>query len=67
MAAIIATPITYFFFDTVLFGEQSYKIAIGALEIVASILIMFLLGIGTILSQTLKASRANPVDTLRYE
>jgi putative ABC transport system permease protein len=66
-AAIIATPITYFLFDTVLLGEHSNKIAIGALEIVSSILIMFLLGIGTILSQTLKASRTNPVDTLRYE
>ncbi len=66
-AALIATPITYFFFDTVLFGQHANKITIGALEIVASILIMFLLGIGTILSQTLKASRANPVDTLRYE
>lgn len=67
IAAVIATPLTYLFFDLLLFGSEQYPIGIGALEIVASILIMFLLGIGTILSQTLKASRANPVDTLRYE
>lgn len=67
IATIIATPLTYYFFDTMVFGSQSYRIPIGALEIIASILLMFLLGIGTILSQTLKASKANPVDTLRYE
>lgn len=67
MATLIATPITYFFFDVFLFGEQYYRIGIGALEIVASILLMLLLGIATVLSQTLKAAKANPVDTLRYE
>ncbi|NOT76959.1 MAG: FtsX-like permease family protein [Cyclobacteriaceae bacterium] len=67
IATVIATPLTYFFFDVLLFGEQSYPIAIGALEIVASILLLFVLGVVTILSQTVKASKANPVDTLRYE
>lgn len=67
IATIIATPLTYLFFDLLLFGEQYYRIAIGALEIILSILVMFVLGIATIFSQTLKASKANPVDTLRYE
>lgn len=67
IATIIATPLTYFFFDVLLFGEQSYQIPIGALEVIASILLMFVLGVATILSQTVKASKANPVDTLRYE
>jgi len=40
---------------------------IGVLETVASILLMGLLGVGIILSQTLKAAKANPVDTLRCE
>lgn len=67
IATVIATPLTYFFFDVLLFGEQSYPIAIGALEVIASILLLFVLGLTTILSQTVKASKANPVDTLRYE
>jgi putative ABC transport system permease protein len=67
IATVIATPLTYFFFGVLLFGEQSYPIAIGALEVIASILLLFVLGVATILSQTVKASKANPVDTLRYE
>ena len=67
IAAFIATPATYFFFDVLVFGSQYYKIAIGAIEIVISLAIMLLLGVGTVLSQTVKAARANPVDTLRYE
>lgn len=67
IATVIATPLTYLFFDVLLFGEQYYRIAIGAVEIILSIILMFILGIATILSQTLKAAKANPVDTLRYE
>lgn len=67
IAAVIATPLTYIFFDKVFFGGQYYRIPIGAIEIIVSLLLMLLLGIGTILSQTVKASKANPVDTLRYE
>lgn len=67
IAAVIATPITYLFFDLLLFGSAHYPIGIGALEIVASILLMLMLGVSTVLSQTVKAAKANPVDTLRYE
>jgi putative ABC transport system permease protein len=67
IAAVIATPLTYIFFDKFLLGGQYYRIEIGAIEIVLSLLLMLLLGVGTILSQTVKASKANPVDTLRYE
>lgn len=67
IAIVIATPLTYLFFDLLLFGSEHYPIGIGALEIVASILLMLVLGVGTILSQTVKAAKANPVDTLRYE
>lgn len=67
IAAVIATPVTYFLFDAILSGTQYYQIQIGAIEIVLSLFLMLLLGVGTILSQTLKAARANPVDTLRNE
>lgn len=67
IAAVIATPLTYLVFDLLLFGSEHYPISIGVLEIFISIVIMFVLGISTVLSQTLKASKANPVETLKYE
>jgi ABC-type antimicrobial peptide transport system permease subunit len=67
IAALIATPVTIFLFDTMLSDLQHYRIPIGATEIVLSLLLMLILGVSTILSQTLKAAKANPVDTLRCE
>ena len=67
IAALIATPLAYSFFEFALLKNNYYRIEIGLFEILVSLSIMFGLGLGTILSQVLKASRANPVDTLRYE
>ncbi len=68
IAAMIAIPLAYLFFDKLyLQTQQYYHIAIGPVEIIGSLLIMLLLGLTTIFSQTVKAARANPVDTLRYE
>lgn len=67
IAAIIATPITYFLFDKTFAETQHYRIPIGPIEIILSLLLMLILGVSTILSQTLKAAKANPVDTLRCE
>ncbi|HOY49467.1 MAG TPA: FtsX-like permease family protein, partial [Flavobacteriales bacterium] len=67
IAALIATPLTYLFFDRVFLRMQAYKMPIGALEIIVSLLLLFVLGFATILSQTVKAAKANPVDTLRNE
>jgi putative ABC transport system permease protein len=67
VAALIATPLTYLFFDKVFLTMQHYKLPIGAFEIIASLLIMLALGFITILSQTVKAAKANPVETLRNE
>ena len=66
-AAIIALPLTYLFFDKVYLRTQAHKIPIGITEIIISLSVMMLLGLVTILSQTGKAARANPVDTLRFE
>jgi ABC-type antimicrobial peptide transport system permease subunit len=68
MAAVLATPLAYLFFDKLyLQSQQYYHSSVGAAEIIISLLLVFILGLTTILSQTLKAARANPVDTLRYE
>jgi len=67
IAAMIAIPITYVFFDKGLLNSSYYRVEIGVVEILISLMIMLVLGLATVLSQTIKASRSNPVDTLRYE
>ena len=67
IASIIATPAMYFIMNELLLSEQTYHVAVGAVEIITSLSIMLLLGIATILSQTLKAANTNPVDNLRVE
>ena len=67
IAAIIAIPITYLFFEKVYLNLQYYHADIGVLDIAVSLLIMLSLGVTTILSQTIRAAKANPVDSLRHE
>ncbi|GHN00847.1 ABC transporter permease [Cytophagales bacterium WSM2-2] len=68
IAVLIAIPPAYFFFEKLyLQTQQFYHVSIGVFEITISLAVMLILGLGTILSQTLKAANANPVDTLRYE
>lgn len=67
IAAMIAIPVTYFLFDKGFLNTSYYRIDISVWDILISLAIMLLLGVSTILSQTLRAARSNPVDTLRYE
>jgi putative ABC transport system permease protein len=67
IAAVIATPVTYLLFDQFLLHMQHYRFDIGLPEVLISLLIMAVLGLATILSQTIRAARSNPVDTLRSE
>lgn len=68
IAAIIATPLTWLFFEKVFLRVQSYySFGVGFVDVLISLLIMFFLGGLTVLSQTVRAARSNPVDTLRYE
>jgi putative ABC transport system permease protein len=67
VAAVIAIPVTYWVMEIYYENAQAYRATIGITEIVISLLIMIVLGGLTIFSQTVKAAKANPVDTLRYE
>jgi putative ABC transport system permease protein len=68
IAALIATPLAYVFFEKLyLRTQQYYYQSVGLFEISISLLIMVLIGLLTILSQTYKAANQNPVDTLRSE
>ena len=67
IAGAITIPVIYFLFTHMLANTQYYSIQIGFLEIFVSVVIMMILGLATILSQTLKAANANPVENLRTE
>ena len=68
VAGVITVPAVYFMFqDWLLPSVQYYSVQIGFLEASTSLLIMLVLGMATILSQTLKAANTNPVDNLRSE
>lgn len=67
VAAAIAIPVVYFMMSYLIANTQHYSMKVGVVEITISLLIMSFLGLATILSQTLKAANANPVDNLRTE
>ncbi|RYY22790.1 MAG: ABC transporter permease [Chitinophagaceae bacterium] len=67
IATLITVPLVYFMFEYLLSTIQSYNIQIGIFEIGISLLIVLVLGLTTILSQTLRAANSNPVDNLRAE
>lgn len=67
VALIITVPIAYVFFEFMLQQIVFYHETIGIAEILASILILSLLGSITVFSQTIKSAKLNPVDNLRYE
>jgi ABC-type antimicrobial peptide transport system permease subunit len=67
IASLITIPVMYFLFTHLLNNTQYYSIKIGFFEIFVSMLIMLFLGLATVLSQTLRAANANPVDNLKVE
>ncbi|WP_422356032.1 ABC transporter permease [Roseivirga pacifica] len=67
IASAIALPLTYYIFDSVIFSGLTYRINIGPVELLGGVLVIFIIGALTIGSQTLKAAKANPAQTLRSE
>lgn len=67
IALLITIPIAYMFFEFMLQQIIFYHRTIGFTEILSSILILSILGSVTVLSQTIKSAKLNPVDNLRYE
>ena len=67
IAALVALPTTYFFFEKVILTRFVYHQPIRVVELVAPVLATMLLAFLLIGSQTLKAARNNPVKSLRSE
>jgi ABC-type antimicrobial peptide transport system permease subunit len=62
-----AIPVCVFLFDNFLSALQYYRVSINIADLLTGVIVFFVVGIITIASQTRKAARSNPVDTLRYE
>lgn len=68
ISALIAIPVSYVFYDKVLlYFLIRYGTGLGFMEIFASILFLFLVGLSSIYWQTSKVTKANPATKLRYE
>lgn len=67
LAALVALPATYFFFDKVILVNFVYHQPIGVGELLAGVLIVMLPASLLIGLQTLKAARKNPANVLKSE
>lgn len=62
-----AIPVSMLLFDDFLSEIQYYRVSLNAWDILAGVVVFFLIGIVTIASQTWEAAGANLIDILRYE
>ena len=67
MAALIALPATYFFFDKVVLVNFPYHQPMGWSELLTGALAVMLIAFLMIGSQTLKVARTNPAEVLKNE
>ncbi len=67
LAVILATPITWLFFDKLLSQLQYYSVSISIWDVAISIVILITLGLSSIATQTLRTAATNPAETLKYE
>lgn len=66
-AILFAIPVAIFLFHALLTRIQYYSVQLNGWDILLSAVILLVLGIATITSQTYKTATANPADTLRVE
>lgn len=67
IAALIALPVTYLLFDKVVLTRFAYHQPIGLAELLGGTLVVMLLALVMIGSQTAKAARSNPAKVLKSE
>jgi ABC-type antimicrobial peptide transport system permease subunit len=67
LSGIIGGSIAYLLLENVVLAQTYYHVNVGILEVVSALMILIVLAVLAVGSQTWKAARANPVDSLRYE
>jgi len=64
---VFATPLTYLFMEKIYLPVEHSIVPTSIYDYLIGLAILLAIGLTTVLSQTIRASRANPVDTLRSE
>lgn len=67
ISALIALPITYFFFENVVLTNFPYHTPVQIAELFVGLLVVLLIAFIMIGSQTMKAARSNPAQVLKGE
>lgn len=67
IGSAISIPISYMLFTVIIAQQNAYSTGIGILPIVLSLLVILILGLSTVITETWKVSNLNPTDTLRSE
>lgn len=67
VASVIASIIVYFLFEKLILAQFAYKASVGVMDILLGILAMMGLCLVIIISQTQRAAKTNPSDTLKVE
>lgn len=67
VASLIALPLTYLFFEQILFPTIANHAPIGLVEMLAGVVAVVVMALIMITSQTLKAAKANPAEVLKAE
>lgn len=67
LSGIFGGLIAYLLLEKVVLAQTYYHVNVGILEVLSAAMVLFGLAILAVGSQTWKAARANPVDSLRYE
>jgi ABC-type antimicrobial peptide transport system permease subunit len=67
ISALIALPVTYFFFENVVLTNFPYHTPVQIAELSVGLLAVLLIAFIMIGSQTMKAARSNPAEVLKGE
>ena len=67
ISALIALPVTYLFFETVVLTNFPYHTPVQVTELLVGLLAVLLIAFLMIGSQTTKAAKSNPVEVLKSE
>jgi putative ABC transport system permease protein len=67
ISALIALPVTYFFFEKFVLTNFPYHTPVQIVELFAGLLAVLVIAFIMIGSQTMKAARSNPVEVLKSE
>ncbi|CAN5181525.1 ABC transporter permease [soil metagenome] len=67
ISTLIALPVTYLFFENIVLTNFPYHTPVQITELLAGLLVVMLIALILIGSQTIKAARSNPAEVLKSE